>query len=62
MKLSLATLAFVAPAAAFAPTASFGARPSALQMSTETEAKVRLKKKRTNVPDGSFYVMKENMT
>jgi len=42
MKLSLATLAFAAPAAAFAPTNSFGVR-SALKMSTETsEEKVSL--------------------
>ena len=41
MKLALATLAFAAPAVAFAPTTSFGFR-SALKMSTETsEEKVR---------------------
>ena len=34
MKLALATLFFAAPAAAFAPTASFGVN-TALQMSTE---------------------------
>mmetsp|Transcript_14862 Transcript_14862/g.18837 ORF Transcript_14862/g.18837 Transcript_14862/m.18837 type:complete len:404 (-) Transcript_14862:340-1551(-) len=37
MKLSLATLFFAAPAAAFAPSASFGVN-SALKMSTEAEA------------------------
>ena len=36
MKLSLATLIFAAPAAAFAPSASFGVN-SALKMSTEAE-------------------------
>ena len=42
MKLALASLLAV-PAVAFAPTGSFGARRSAMQMSTEasTEAKVR---------------------
>lgn len=34
MKLAIATLFFAAPAAAFAPSASFGAN-SALKMSTE---------------------------
>ena len=43
MKLALATLLFAAPAAAFVPSASFGAGKSAMYMSTEveTEEKVR---------------------
>ena len=42
MKLALATLFFAAPAAAFAPSASFGAS-SALKMSTEASTeKVRM--------------------
>jgi fructose-bisphosphate aldolase class II len=38
MKLALASLFFVAPAAAFAPSGSFGVPRTAMQMSTETEA------------------------
>ena len=35
MKLALASLIFAAPAAAFAPTGSFGVQNTALKMSTE---------------------------
>ena len=41
MKLALASLAFVAPAMAFSPTASFGVKNTALKMSTETETEKR---------------------
>jgi len=40
MKLSLASLLFAAPAAAFAPSGSFGVPRTSLNMSTETEEKV----------------------
>lgn len=39
MKLSLASLLFAAPAAAFAPSGSFGVPRTSLNMSTETEEK-----------------------
>ena len=43
MKLSLASLLFAAPAAAFAPSGSFGVPRTSLNMSTETEEKVSWK-------------------
>ena len=43
MKLALASLLFAAPAAAFVPTASFGAGRSAMYMSTEVEAEEKVR-------------------